>query len=353
MIQNPIFIIGTERSGSNLLRLLLNAHPSIAIPHPPHIMRDLSPFSQLYGDLLDDGKFRGLICDVVRIVNSHFAPWPMAIDEEKLFSDASSRSLYGIYAALYEQYLLHAGKKRWGCKSTFMYIHIEEILAHHSSPRFLHLVRDPRDVAASAGQSIFSRFHPYKEAELWAEQQSAIEVWRGLEEEGKLLRVRYEDLTADAEAVMKEIMEFLGEEFLPQQLEYYRSGEASRLSGLSQSWKNCGEPVSVSSVGRYKTELSEREIRFVESVAAALMSKYGYGLHTKAPLQSPSVLELFLIECSERWRKLRAELRALFTDRNFFLRWRKWFLIRLLIWKQYLISLRQENGPRTGKHENI
>lgn len=39
---SPIFIIGTERSGTNLLRLILNAHPNIALPHPPHIMKIFS-----------------------------------------------------------------------------------------------------------------------------------------------------------------------------------------------------------------------------------------------------------------------------------------------------------------------
>lgn len=353
MIQNPIFIIGTERSGSNLLRLLLTAHPSIAIPHPPHIMRDISPFVHLYGDLKNERKFRQLIRDTVRVVNSHFAPWPIVIDEERIFRESPSRTLYGIYAALYEQYRLHTGKIRWGCKSTFMYQYIAEILAHHSSPRFLHLVRDPRDVAASAGQSIFSRFHPYKEAELWVEQQSAIGKWAKLEGEGKLLHVAYEELTRDAEKVMKRIMTFLGEEYLPEQLEFHRGREANHLSVLSESWKNCKDPVSASSVGRYRAALSGKEIAYVESVAAPLMPKYGYFPETTEALSPPSGYRLFLIECSERWRKFRTEARALFSDKNCFLRWRKWLLIRLLKGKQYLTYSRQDHGPEIRKQQNI
>jgi len=39
MTADPLFILGTERSGSNLLRLICNAHSRITIPHPPHILR--------------------------------------------------------------------------------------------------------------------------------------------------------------------------------------------------------------------------------------------------------------------------------------------------------------------------
>ncbi|MCR4286857.1 MAG: sulfotransferase, partial [Deltaproteobacteria bacterium] len=55
---SPIFIIGTERSGTNLLRLILNAHPNIALPHPPHIMKNFSGLVPLYHYLGVDGNFR-------------------------------------------------------------------------------------------------------------------------------------------------------------------------------------------------------------------------------------------------------------------------------------------------------
>ena len=325
---NPIFIIGTERSGSNLLRFLLNANPQIAIPHPPHVMRDIAPFAHLYGDLQRDENFKTLVRDVARIVNMHFAPWPFAIREKELFKFAHSRSLYGVYAGLYEQYLKHADKSRWGCKSTFMYRHIGDILRHHESPRFLHLVRDPRDVAASAGESIFSRFHPYKEAQLWAEQQNEIEKWAHLAQEGKLLRVRYEDLVSQPEAELKKIMAFLGEQYRPEQMLYFRGPEAGALSRLSESWKNCAAPVSNKSVGRFRAELSQREIAHVEFHAHKLMRKYGYALASRKVIQKPDLWELAKIESSDRLQKISAEAKSLLKDKNFYQRWKKWAFIQ-------------------------
>src|SRR4030065_1091704 len=72
---DPIFIVGTERSGSNLLRAILNAHENICIPHPPHIMNELAHLVPRYGDLSQDKNFRRLIDHAVRVVELHFAPW--------------------------------------------------------------------------------------------------------------------------------------------------------------------------------------------------------------------------------------------------------------------------------------
>jgi hypothetical protein len=327
MHSDPIFIIGTERSGSNLLRLMLNAHSRIAIPHPPHVMRDMAPFAKTYGNLREDGRFEAMAKDMARLVNSHFAPWPFKIEARKLTASAPVRSLYGLYVALYEEYLRHQSKARWGCKSTFMFKHIEEIRRVHEKPRFLHLVRDPRDVAASADQSIFSQYHPYLQAKLWKEEQARIEYLRGAD----VLRVRYEDLVHSPEKELRRIMEFLGESFEPSQLDFFRGREAQSLSSMSASWKNCSAPVSAKSVGRYRERLLAREIALVEFEAGGLMQKYGYRLETNSA-RRPTRVELMKIKVNGRLRMVSTESKALFSDRNFSLRWKKWFLLQYLNW---------------------
>lgn len=324
MLSNPIFIIGTERSGSNLLRLLLDGHSNISIPHPPHLMRDLAPIVRFYGDLSQDAHFRLLVKDSARIVNLHFVPWPFQVSEEALHTRAEERSLYGVYAALYDMYAAFTKKPRWGCKSTFMYQQIETILKHHTHPLFLHLVRDPRDVASSADQSIFSHYHPYKQAALWTAQQQEIEKHADrLRSQGHLLRIKYEDLTAEPELVLAEIMQFLGERLEQAQLEYFKGPEASRLSALSESWENCAQPISKKNVGRFRAELTPKEVRWVELHAHELMRKYGYPPENTDPIQTPSAVELLTIEFEEQTRRIRTEMRSLIKDKNFPLRWKK------------------------------
>ncbi len=63
-----IFMIGTQRSGSNLLRLMLNELPRIAAPHPPHILQRMIPLAPNYGDLEIRENFAQLVDDVCRLV---------------------------------------------------------------------------------------------------------------------------------------------------------------------------------------------------------------------------------------------------------------------------------------------
>src|SRR3989338_8267058 len=142
---SPIFIIGTERSGTNLLRLILNAHPNIAVPHPPHIMRNFSGLAPLYRNLGKDANFRRLIGDVVRSVELHPYPWGIRLDRGRIFKEASGRDLISIFFCVYGQFLESTGKRRWGCKSTFMLHHVDAVLKCYPSARFIYMARDGRD----------------------------------------------------------------------------------------------------------------------------------------------------------------------------------------------------------------
>lgn len=275
---DPIFIIGTERSGSNLLRLMLNSHPSIAIPHPPHILKEMMPLEPLYGDLRGDANFRRLVDDTVRLVELHFSPWDVPLDREAVFAQAPGRDVYGVKAAVYDQYRRAKGKRRWGCKSTFVIHYVDRVRSLSPGAKFIHLVRDGRDVAVSAKTSVFNHFHPHYVGRLWAEQQrTAIGLARRLSSE-QLLGVRYEDLLEDPAKELRRVCAFLGEDYSDTLLSYFESSEAKGLAGQSRSWENCDRPVLAGNHGKYKRALSAADIRAFELQAFAELRHYGYPL---------------------------------------------------------------------------
>ncbi len=156
MNTGPIYIIGPERSGSNLLRVILNTHSRISIPHPPHIMRYFSPLTAGYGDLVDPDALGRLTDDVLHLIATHIYPWDVVIDRDQVVAEARPKSLLGVFAAIQDQHLASTGKARWGCKSTFMGHHVDEAIEGDPGARFIWLVRDPRDVAVSSRKSVFS-----------------------------------------------------------------------------------------------------------------------------------------------------------------------------------------------------
>ncbi len=323
-MSNPIFIIGTERSGTNLLRLILNSHSAIAVPHPPHIMKLFGPLELLYGSLSLEGNFRRLVEDVCHMVELHTYPWEFRPDREQVVQLARARNLLAVYFQLYDQYLNHSGKLRWACKSTFMIEYVAEILRYHPDARFIFMVRDGRDVAVSAKQSIFNHFHVYYSARRWQREQRVGLDWLATLPPEQIMLLKYEELTADPAAVVRRLCEFLDEPFEEEMLEYHRSSEARKSGSLSISWKNTSRPVLKGNNEKFRQQLSEQEVRQIEAIAHAELRELGYSL--LYPLdQAHAVLtrERVTYRLTESLLKLRAEINHLLRDRNSLARIRK------------------------------
>ena len=319
----PIFIIGTERSGSNLLRLILNAHPEITVPHPPHIVAFFAPLEKSYGNLSIEQNFRKLANDVVLHVERHIHPWTVPLNKEALIKSASPRDSFGLSTAIYDQHLAAMGKRRWGCKSTFMIHYTDRVFARYPDAQLLWLVRDPRDVAVSSRDSVFNPYHPYYTALLWAAQQEL-----GLRLEGQLnqtnvLRVYYEKLVTDPHTTVAGICEFLNVPFVPSMLRFFESEEARTSAGQARDWQNVAQPIISSNTNKYRGRLSEFDIAAVESVAGSVMQKLDY-----EPVSAPRTSDTRLLR-HVRYRienellRLRVEYRSLREDRNHWRRWRR------------------------------
>jgi Sulfotransferase family len=316
--ESPIFIIGTERSGSNVLRLILNAHSRIAVPHPPHLMRYLAPLPAAHGDLATERDRRRLARDALTLLRRHIYPWEYPIDEDLVVAEAGP-SLFGVVSAIYEQYRRAAGKARWGCKSTFMVDHVATVLAEYPRARFVWLVRDPRDVAASARRSVFGHGHPYLTARLWAAQQDRARSAAARWGPAVVHPLRYEDLVGRLDDEVARLCAFLGEPVEERMLRHADTPAAQRLAGLSASWRQVSQPVSARSVGRYREALTPPERALVEQVAGAQMTDLGYPVEPGSPpVQPPPAL---LLHARNAALRLRVEAHSLRRDRN---HWRRW-----------------------------
>ncbi len=239
----PIFIIGTERSGSNLLRLILNSHSSISNPHPPHVMRYFTPLVSHYGNLQIDENLNRLARDVAYLINHHIYPWPFTVHANTLALQARERSVFGLCAAAYEQYRDFHGKARWGNKSTFLIDNTDAIFHLYPQAQLIWLVRDPRDVAASSVTSVFNPFHPYYTAQLWnSQQQRGMQLIESVPKDALFL-LRYEGLIQSPEKSIGELCAFLDEKFEPEMLQYFTKEEVLLSASLSQSWQNTSNDI--------------------------------------------------------------------------------------------------------------
>jgi len=281
VINNPIFIIGTERSGTNLLRLMLNIHENIYVPHPPHILKNFTPLLKHYGDLSSEENFMNLLTDVVKSIRLHPYKWEFDIEIKNIRKKVQEKSLFGIFSAIYEDALKHKDKKRYCCKSTFMIHHVDEILQIYPNAQFIFMIRDGRDVAVSAKKSIFNHFHPYFTAKLWSkESKVGLSLIKNLSEK-QISLVKYEDLTKDSSKVLQEICIFLNEPFSEKLIEFHKTKEAELSGSLSPSWENTKKPVLKTNYNKFKKELSQEEIDIFESISKDELQKFNYQLVSK------------------------------------------------------------------------
>jgi hypothetical protein len=328
---DPIFIIGTERSGTNLVRLILNSHPDIAIPHPPHILKNFFKLEPFYSDLSCDANFRLLIKDVVKMVQLHPYPWGIKIDKEKIFRQARERNLINVFFAIYDQYLESTGKKRWGCKSTFMINHVELVRRYFPSAQFIYMVRDGRDVAVSAKGAIFNHYCVYYTAQLWKKEQQIGIYWHNKLPKNEIFLLRYEELLSNPETTVRSLCAFLNEPYLEGMLSFFNTEEAKKSSSLSAAWKNTSKPIIKDNFEKFKTGLTEKEIDLFEAIAGQELDYFSYKLakpfYVSESSRARGVKFRLGYLFEEIFLMLKVQIAHLFSDKNSLLRLKKfWFL---------------------------
>ncbi len=219
-IQSPFFIVGSGRSGNTLLRACLMRSPSIYIP----------PETYVLGTIINDFSVTKILPwnQCLQLIFSQFSTHPEYYTIGHSFKSAYSklltlppheRSLARILDVLYRDWAEQDGRAQssiWGDKTPSNTSHVEELRSVFPRAKFIHMLRDGRDVTLSYVQSGLRK--DYKTASwMW---QSALESMAlfTYNYPGQVLNVRYEELLANPERVLREVTSFIGVEFTPEML---------------------------------------------------------------------------------------------------------------------------------------
>jgi hypothetical protein len=270
-----IFMVGEQRSGSNLLRLILNESSDIAAPHPPHILQRMMPLLSIYGDLNKGKPFKKLIDDVCKLVELNPVPWDkVKLDRKKILNRCKEKSLIAIYAAVMDLYAEAHGATAWMCKSMQNIQWADDINLYFDNPKYIYLYRDPRDVTLSFTKAVIGEKHPYFIAKQWNELQNlCIEQINGSE---SIFPISYEDLLDNPEKIVKELCLFLNIKFNKKMLDFHTSKEATRSAKSSSLWENLSQPIKSNNSKKFMAELTTEEIEIIESITGDVMDTLGY-----------------------------------------------------------------------------
>ncbi len=273
---DAVFMVGEQRSGSNLLRLILNESNNVAAPHPPHILQRLMP---VVGDkdLSDQAVFRQLIDYVCQLVEANPVQWEgVQLDREDIFRRCRENSLVAIFGAVMDVYAEAQGATTWICKSLQNIRWAEQLDAYFDKPKYIYLYRDPRDVTLSFMKAVVGEKHPYFIASQWNELQKLC-LQHGEElPRDQFFAISYEDITTKPEEVISALCEFLGIEYQESMLAFHKSKEASNAASSSKLWANVTQPIMKKNSNKFLDKMSDADLRIIESVVGDTIDQLRY-----------------------------------------------------------------------------
>ncbi len=271
---SPIFLIGAERSGTTAVRLMLDHHPRIGW---------LNEFEYAVDRMRDQHHWPDL---------EQYYEWLSThrIFEATGFAIDQSLDYPNLVRSFLDQRSTRTGKEHVGAT---VHQHFDRLPRIWSNARYLHIVRDPRDVARSAIPMGWAG-NVYYGVDRWTAAQRTWEQMRGTLDENQYHEFRFEELIQHPKTELTKICEFIGVPY-----------DAAMLTYDQDTTYSLPDP---SLTYQWKRKLSAREIELVECKVLTRLAECGYEQCTTSPAP-PSVIRKVYLALQNRSYKVRFRMR--------------------------------------------
>ncbi|MEP6573679.1 MAG: sulfotransferase [Gemmatimonadota bacterium] len=255
MTPPPFFVVGFQRSGTTLLRLMLDNHPDIAIP------LDTVGLWSRYEDRLSEYHNLASTADRARLVSDLLAEeriqlWETPLSAERILSRVGAGTFPDIIRAFHECYAETRGKTLWGDKDPGNMLRIPQLVRWFPECRMLHIIRDGRDACLSQLEQSFGSDDLLDCACEWREQVWWVRQLGAIMGPARYFELRYEDLVAQPESWLRRICGFLGVPYAASMLQYHESVSKSVPDSKRHIWPKLDQPPRADNTERWKRKLS-------------------------------------------------------------------------------------------------
>ena len=292
-----LFILGMPRSGTKLLRDILNRHPEVAIfPVESHFLPYFQSRFPQYGDISQRSNFDRFYADVqqtnfMRALSERDIHFPA----DEWFASLQGNSFGSAIESLFAIYAGRSGSRIAGDKTPAYITEAELLLDLFPNAKFVHIVRDPRDYVLSL-RNAWNQ-NAIRAAQRWKDSirnLHAVMKARHIE----YAEIRYEDLVSDPRAAVTRVCDYLGIDFDETMLNFDRPteniGDAKGALGVVS--KN---------FGKWRHSLRAPEVHAIEAIAGVMIDSLGYELYGQAGDRDASRVYLRIARLQDTWNRFR------------------------------------------------
>jgi hypothetical protein len=313
-MSGPIFIVGTPRSGTTLAAKILGKHSRLFMPGETHFFDDIYARRNELGNPQDaTARHR-----ILQRLSTLYARYNEPEDQEriqKLFADpavivglhTSWRTYRDILSAFMELQTRSAGKVRWGNNVPKDLFHVQEIQSFYPEAKFVLCMRDVRDfllsyqnkwrvTSSDQVQRLQKLYHPIMTALLWKASVKQMVRVQTLIPPANLLLLRYESLVERPAETVRQLCDFVGEEF---------EADMLAVDTHNSSFHVQTPGIFASSVGRWRTQLSDAEVYIAQRLTRTELAQLGYAID-QIPVNPCKLALIVLTFPYALWRALTA-----------------------------------------------
>lgn len=272
---DPVFIIGFQRSGTTLLRMMLDAHPDVAIPlDTTGLWARYAERLDAYGSLARPSDAAPLVADLLE--EERIRLWQLDASVGDVVGLMEGGGYAEVIAAFYRAYARSRGKRYWGDKDPGNMSRIHLINEWFPGARFVHIIRDGRDACLSQLEQDFGHSDLLGCASGWCEEVTWVRRIGAILGPARYMELRYEDLVREPEARLRDVCAFLQLPYSPAMLEYHRHVARSIPDAKRHIWPLIDRPPQRENVDRWKSRLSDGSRLCFEKRAGRLLRALGY-----------------------------------------------------------------------------
>ncbi len=284
MSANPIFIMSSERSGSNLLRTLIANHSQVSGPRAPHLLDVFADLCMYYDTSKGEDGYLKIVQDMIKVVNHPYYGWDLEVSAADLCEKEQPSSFLDCFQAIYNECARSTNSEYIICKENRLFDYAIPLFDHFKNSSFIYLYRDPRDYTRSWLKQPMGINSLQAAANTWSREQIACIRLRDVFEL-PVISVSYENLIEDPAQTMKGVLGHIGIEVESECFSTQKSDDP--IVQNNEYWKNLNKPIDSSNKKKYKQYFEQKEIERVETAAKEQMVYLGYDLDTSADWTLP------------------------------------------------------------------